>query len=44
MLIGISNGIEYLLIKADIENKRGYLIIEGSYIPCWCTFDEIIIK
>jgi hypothetical protein len=41
MIIGISNGIKYKLLKVDIKNKTG-LVDNVWGFPVWCKFDKII--
>ena len=42
MLIGISNGISYKLIDADLKNNTGLIdCVWGFYV--WCKFEKIIL-
>lgn len=42
MLIGISNGISYNLIDADLSNNTGLVdSVWGFYV--WCKFKKIIL-
>jgi hypothetical protein len=43
MIVGISKGIKYKLLKVDIDNKTG-LVDNVWGFAVWCKFDKIIIK
>lgn len=40
-IIGISNGIEYKLLKAD--GNYGLVQLKEWMFPEWCLFDEIVV-
>lgn len=45
MLVGLSNGIWYKLIKADLKENIGLVEnLENCSKPVWCTFEKIVNK